>query len=114
VSPVLPVPPLPPLTEAAARDAALDLLEATRLDLVMLAHDIALRIWHQKGEVTATQVWLELDKLAAQDPGLRCSLDSKDPRWMGAVFRTSRGWVHLRLEISGSGSHKRRNPVWTR
>lgn len=79
------------------RDEALDHLEVRRLYLINCADDIARKIAKEKGSVTSTEV-LEI---------LRDELDEEmligvDMRFMGAVFRSGKGWIRLGWEATGS------------
>lgn len=108
--PALPARPADP--QAAERDSVLDLFEQTRGDLVDLGYKLALQLCQQNGEVTSVQVFDALNMAAQSDPALKLKLSSVDPRWMGAVFRESRGWE--RMGWVSSGSHKRPVAVWKR
>ena len=105
-----------PLQSAAekqqGRDAALALLEQARSGLIEHAFTCACLINSQKWSVSATDVWEVLYGQAKLDDNLAHWLKVADPRWMGAVFRESRGWTRVRWEESGS--HKRPVAVWTR
>ena len=91
-----------PVAEAAARDAALDLLRRYRAGLIRRGREIALQIAAEKGEVTSTDVLCRLEDEDA--PGLH----EVDHRFMGAVF--ARGWI--RVGFTPQGSHCRPVSVW--
>lgn len=91
--------------ERRKRDAALDLLDKRRAELIARAHQIATYFCRENGTVTSPQVIAELKKEGA--PGL----DEVDPRFMGAVFRAGRGW--RRIGYRAAGSHARPVSVWT-
>ena len=94
-----------PRGEAGKRDAALDLLQAQRSEIIGVALVIARRIAKRRGRVTSVQVF---EQLRADGWGPR--MMKLDPRWMGPVFRAGNGWVRDGYE--NTGSHKRPVAVW--
>jgi len=93
----------------AARDRALDQLEAARADLVPAARAIAVELGAGGASVTSPQVLVELRKR-----GWGAELDAVDLRFMGAVFRA--GWERVGW-VTGKaspGSHARPVAVWRR
>jgi len=100
------------MSEEAARDAALDLLQQARGALVAHAYRVAVSICQQRGVVSATDVWSALEAEAKTNTQLAYWLSKADRRWMGVVFRPNRGWVEVQRERTGS--HKRSVPIWTR
>ena len=97
-----------PPAQAAARDAALDTLQATRGGLIEAAHRIALQIAKERGRVTAVEVFHEMHR-----QGFTERLGLVDGRWMGAVFR-AQGGLWKRVGWEPTGSHGRPVAVWTR
>lgn len=89
--------------EARKRDAALDLLEESRPRLIQKAREIALELVTIHGTVTGVRVMKELKARGFYD-------GSKDPRFMGAVFRKGNGWA--RVGYSAEGSHRCPVSVW--
>jgi hypothetical protein len=93
------------IAHAAARDRALDLLEEKRSGLVSIAREIALRIAKEKGRVTSSEVISAL-----RDSGYGDAIDRVDKRFMGAVFRSNKGWSRIGFE--NAGSHRRPISIW--
>jgi hypothetical protein len=91
-------------TQDEARDAALNLLEDKRAELIACAMQIAQEIAQQLGTVTSPAV---LVRLQAECPEAVAGVDR---RFMGAVFRRSRGWT--RVGWAAQGSHSRPVSVW--
>lgn len=89
--------------QAAARDEALEALEVKRGAQVALATQLAVKIAKRKGSVTSTEV-LEAMKDAGAD------LAGIDKRFMGAVFKSGKGWVQI--GVKPWGSHRRPIAVW--
>lgn len=85
------------------RDSALDRLEGTRSDLIAVADRIARRLVRENGVVTSSDVFREMRASGFQ-------LDGYDPRWMGAVFRTGKGW--RKIGYTPDGSHSRPVAIW--
>lgn len=96
------------LDQAQARDAALDLLQRHRSELIRHARAVAINIAWARGEVSSTEVWEELRRRGEVDLWLKYAMAAVDPRWMGVVFR--HGWKRLRW--TSTGSHKRPVAVW--
>ncbi len=90
--------------QIAQRDAALDLLRATRPDLIQRAREIAYEIARFEGTVTSPQVLL---KLKVERPE---ELEGKDPRFMGCVFNRNPKWQAVGWDTLGS--HGRPVRVW--
>jgi hypothetical protein len=90
--------------ETQARDAALDLLEQIRVELVHEAKRIAFLIASSHGKVTSVQVHREL-WLQHQE-----AMQGVDPRFLGCVFRDGGVWERLGWE--STGSHRRPVAVW--
>lgn len=101
--PTLPGVPMGP-SEEEKRDRILDLLEATRGNLIDAAKKVAERIHAKRGRVTSTDVL----KVLRSHPKWAAVVASVDPRFMGPVFR--KGWVRIGYEPSGS--HQRPVSVW--
>lgn len=93
------------VAELEARERALDALEQHRPALVAIAYETARRIAVEHGKVTSPEV---LAALRAQGHGE--AIDAVDRRFMGAVFRASRGW--RRVGWVSTGSHRRPVAVW--
>ena len=91
--------------EAIGRDAALELLQYHRGELIKAAFGVAVVIARANGTVTSTDVL----RVLKQDPAWSKEIAEKDRRFMGPVFRkkcwTQEGWI-------SSGSHRRRVPKW--
>ena len=75
-----PPPPLPLEREAIARDAALDLLELHRPNLVAIGKATALQLVLANGQVSCPEV---LQHMRAN--GHAAAMDAVDPRWSGAI-----------------------------
>lgn len=90
-------------SHSAQRDLALERFEHHRAELVQIAHNIARRISTEQGQVTATDVLLEM---RAKYP---TQLDQVDPRFLGAVFRRP-GWEPM--GYAPTGSHCRPVRIW--
>lgn len=97
--------PGPADVESAARDEALDALEAARAALVAEAHKIAVQLARQRGRVTSVEVWHAMIAYGYED-----QLKGYDPRWMGCIFRAGKGWERAGWE--STGSHKRPVAIW--
>lgn len=97
--------PGPADVESAARDEALDALEAARAALVKEAHKIAVQLARQRGRITSVEVWHALIAYGYED-----QLKGYDPRWLGCVFRSGKGWARVGWE--STGSHKRPVAIW--
>jgi hypothetical protein len=89
--------------ESRKKDEALDHFDHTATWLVEKAKTIALRLSEKQGTVTSPEV---LQILEREVPGLL----GRDPRFMGAVFRS--GWE--RVGFVASGSHRRMVSLWRR
>lgn len=87
-----------------AKDAALNLLEEKRAELISCATQIAQEIARQQGTVTSPAV---LARLQEEFPEAVAGVDR---RFMGAVFRRNRGWT--RVGWAAQGSHSRPVSVW--
>lgn len=91
--------------ESAQRDAALELLNFHRSEIIAAATAVAKTIARANGTVTSTEVLHVL----RQDPEWAEEVKSKDRRFMGPVFRrkcwVQQGWA-------STGSHRRRVPKW--
>lgn len=91
--------------EAMARDAALELLNFHRGELIQAAFAIAKVIARANGTVTSTDVL----RVLKQDPAWAREVAERDRRFMGPVFRkkcwVQEGWA-------STGSHRRRVPKW--
>jgi hypothetical protein len=98
--------PGPADVESAARDEALDALEAVRAALVAEAHKIAVQLARQRGRVTSVEVWHAMIAYGYEE-----QLKGYDPRWLGCVFRAGKGWQRAGWEPTGS--HKRPVAIWT-
>ena len=92
--------------EALQRDEALDLLQASRAELIAEARTIADIIHRQNGRVTAVEVLAFMGELDETKRRLRIV----DRRFVGVVFR--KGWKRIGYE--NAGSHKRPVSVWTK
>lgn len=96
--------PGPKGVEEAARDSALDNLEAYRGALCEVGRETAIELAQQRGRVTSVEVFSEM-----RARGYDEAMDSVDPRWMGVVFREKiwrrRGWEQ-------TGSHRRPVAIW--
>lgn len=90
------------LMEMRGRDAALDLFETFRPQLLAEARTIALQFAKEKGRVTSSEV---IERMVAKFPQAMASVDH---RFMGGVFRG--GWERIGFEPSGS--HCRPVSVW--
>lgn len=96
-------------SQVQQRDAALDLLERTRAELVEKAREVAISLG-ASGDVTSPAVLARMREL-----GLGEKLDQVDARFMGVVFR-GRGWKRVGW-LSGAdspGSHARPVALWRR
>ncbi len=71
--------------EARARDAALDLLEYRRANLITAGRFWAMELAKTRIYVTAPMVREAMERAGYDLSGI-------DPRWMGAVFRAGSGW----------------------
>lgn len=91
--------------EGLARDRALDLIEEHRSNLVDVAYEIAVSLAKRDGTTNSSIVLAEM-----RSQGYGESLDVVDRRFMGAVFRASRGWT--RVGFKNIGSHKRPVSIW--
>jgi len=97
--------PGPADIETAARDEALEALDAARADLIAEARKIAHQLARQRGRVTSVEVFQAMYSYGYED-----KLRAVDGRFMGCVFRTGE-WVRVKWE--STGSHKRPVAVWT-
>lgn len=93
--------------ELFERDRVLDCLEDVRAELIDAATVAARIICERRGSVTSVQVFRYL-----RECGYGRRLDAVDPRWMGAVFRSGKGWK--RVGWDQTGSHGRPVAVWVR
>lgn len=93
--------------QSRARDVALDRLEQTRQSLICIAEGVARDICREHGQVTSSDVFRRM-KTLGYEPQLR----AYDPRWMGAVFRASKGW--RKVGQRNDGSHRRPVSVWAK
>lgn len=91
--------------ENERKDRVLDELEKTRASLITIAETIANRIDQAKGCVTSTDVFQEM--IAR---GYDAEIAQVDKRFMGAVFRPSKGWA--RVGYAPLGSHARPISIW--
>ena len=98
-------PSAPSLTEGQKRDRALDILRAHRGTLIEAAFAVAVRIAHDRGHVSSTDVLAVLDS----DPKWRAAVQAADRRFMGSVFRR-KCWARIGWEETGS--HGRPVAVW--
>jgi hypothetical protein len=96
--------PGPQDVETAARDEALDALEAARDALIIEARKVAHQLVRQRGRITSIEVFQALRAY-----GYDTQIDKYDPRWMGCVFRTDE-WERIGFEPTGS--HKRPVAIW--
>jgi len=90
--------------EGAARDAALDLLEETRADLITLGRCIAKELANRDGSTCSPRVLREMKSRGVP-------LQDYDGRWAGAIFRPKTEWRKTG-EMVFEGSHKRPVPLW--
>lgn len=93
--------------EARKRDSALDLFEVHRAELLAAAREVALELAAANEQVTAPEV-LEV----LRERGHADSLEKVDRRFMGAVFRSGKGWE--RVGFANRGSHRQPISVWKR
>lgn len=96
--------PGPPGAEEAARDAALDNLEAYRGALCEVGRETAVELAQQRGRVTSVEVFSEM-----RARGYDEAMDAVDPRWMGVVFREK---IWRRHGWEQTGSHRRPVAIW--
>jgi hypothetical protein len=91
--------------ETAGRDAALELLNFHRGELIEAAFSVAVILAKANGTVTSTDVL----RVLRREPEWALEIANKDPRFMGPVFRrkcwVQEGWA-------STGSHRRRVPKW--
>lgn len=90
--------------ETRERDAALNLLEQIREELVVKAKAIAVRIAHVQGRVTSVEVSRELWRDYPE------AMQGVDARFLGCVFRDGGQWERLGWE--STGSHRRPVAIW--
>lgn len=89
--------------ERDARDAALDMLERTRKELVTVGKSVAVVLAARNGKVSSTDVRAHM-----LERGYGDRMAKVDPRWLGVLFR--RGWTRVGYETTGS--HGRPVSVW--
>ncbi len=96
------------MTQEQLRDQALDLLAETRARLVGAARILATAIAQERGRVTSPEV------LKAMQAGYGPELAQVDPRFMGVVFRNTKGSARRwrRVGWESKGSHARPVAVW--
>jgi hypothetical protein len=93
--------------ERTKRDRALNLLEATRGDILDAARQAAMDLIILNGRVTAPEVFTLM-----RERGFEEVLSRVDPRFMGAVFREGQGWRRVGWE--NKGSHRRPVSIWVK
>ncbi len=91
--------------EAQKRDRALDLLEQTKGNLIVIAKQIADELADKNGTTSGPEV-MAVMKIRLKD---NKEFQNSDPRFMGAVFRTSR-WE--RAGHRSIGSHRQLVSIW--
>ena len=94
------------MTGEAERDAALDMLDATRASLIAIGKACAENIYARQGQVTSVDV---LAYMRAH--GFGPAMARVDSRWAGCLWRGG-GWVKVGYE--SIGSHARPCAVWRR
>jgi len=96
--------PGPADMESAARDEALDMLDAARSRLIAEARKIVRQLVQQRGRVTSVEVFQVM-----RSYGYDAEIDAVDSRWMGCVFKSC-GLVEAGWE--NTGSHRRPVRIW--